>query len=394
MLASVTTSRPLHRKLVSSLVSMPQRRSLGAPPPLAGSILETIGNTPLVRLDRLCVSLGLRKDCDGSSAPTILAKLENTNPGMSKKDRIALEIIRQAKKSGYLQDGQPVVELTSGNTGTGLAFVCPLLGHPFCAVMSQGNSRERAQMMRFLGAEVVLVPQAHGSTANQVSGDDLALVELTAQQLCEERHAFRVDQFVRQANPDAHYFGTAREILEQVRNTNVQIDGFVDFVGTGGSFAGCTKRFKEDCSHFVSCHIVEPAEITPLAEKYGGRTARKAGASKKEHVIQGGGYDMSELQLLADVIEKGYVDGFLQVNSKEATAMTRLLAKTEGVFGGFSAGANIHGAMQIIRSGHATTVVALICDSGSKYYSANLFPPSPNLATVDPISKKDAKTGS
>lgn len=100
-----------------------------------------------------------------------------------------------------------------------------------------------------------------------------------------------------------------------------------------------------------------------------------AGASQKNHVTQGGGYDMSELVLLEEVVQKGYVDGFLQVNNKEATDMTRLLAKTEGIFGGFSAGANIHGAMQIIRSGHATTVVALVCDSGSKYYSADLLPP-------------------
>jgi cysteine synthase len=375
MFESATTFRPLHRKLVSSLVLRPQWRSLAAPPPLAGTILDTIGNTPLVRLDRLCASLGLSKGNTGSSAPTILAKLENTNPGMSKKDRIALEIVRQAKLCGNLQDGQPVVELTSGNTGTGLAFVCTLLGHPFCAVMSQGNSRERAQMMRFLGAEVVVVPQAPGGSANQVSGEDLALVELAAQQLCEERQAFRVDQFVRQANADAHYFGTAREIIEQVRNTHVQIDGFVDFVGTGGSFAGCTRRFKEECPQFVSCHIIEPAETAPLADKYGGGAAQRAGGVcyNKNHVIQGGGYGMSELPLLEEVIQKGYVNGFLRVNNQEATDMTRLLAKTEGIFGGFSAGANIHGAMQIIHSGHATTVVALVCDSGSKYYSANLL---------------------
>ncbi|CAB9509284.1 Cysteine synthase [Seminavis robusta] len=376
--------RSLHKGIQITRALKSRKISFSAlpphPPPLANSVLDTIGNTPLVRLDRFCQALGLRNGSSGSnnhnSKPLILAKLENTNPGMSKKDRIAHEIIRQAKAAGILQEGQPVVELTSGNTGTGLAMVCPLLGHPFCAVMSQGNSRERAQMMRFLGAEVVLVPQAPGSAANQVSGEDLALVEETAQKLCQDRQSFRIDQFVRKANADAHYLGTAREILEQVKDSpDVRIDGFVDFVGTGGSFAGCTKRFKEDCSHFVSCHIVEPEGISPLARKYTNQSdSNRSSGSSKNHVIQGGGYDMPELTLLEEVIQKGYVDGFLQVDNQGATDMARLLGKTEGIFGGFSAGANLHAAVQLIQSGQASQVVALICDSGSKYYSADLLP--------------------
>src|SRR5690606_22520499 len=137
-------------------------------PPRASSIIETIGHTPMVELSRLVSRLGLKG--------RLLMKLEYFNPGFSKKDRIALEIVREARAAGELADGQTVVELTSGNTGTGLAIVCQALGHPFIAVMSRGNTIERARMMAALGAEVVLVEQAPGSVPNQVSGKDLARV--------------------------------------------------------------------------------------------------------------------------------------------------------------------------------------------------------------------------
>ena len=134
---------------------------------VASSIVEVIGRTPAIELGRLTRGRGGR----------IVAKLDYLNPGFSKKDRIAREIVAEATASGELRPGQPVVELTSGNTGTGLAIVCAIRGHPFVAVMSEGNSRERARMMRALGAEVVLVPQAAGSRPGQVTGEDLALVE-------------------------------------------------------------------------------------------------------------------------------------------------------------------------------------------------------------------------
>src|SRR3990172_12484143 len=130
------------------------------------SVVDAIGDTPTVELSRLTRGLNGR----------IVAKLDYLNPGFSKKDRIARQILDEAIASGALQPGQTVVELTSGNTGTGLAIVCAVRGHPFVAVMSEGNSRERARMMRALGAEVVLVPQASGSRPGQVSGDDLSLL--------------------------------------------------------------------------------------------------------------------------------------------------------------------------------------------------------------------------
>jgi len=209
---------------------------------LSPSALDLIGNTPLVELSRICA------DIDGR----ILAKCEFLNPGGSKKDRIALQIVRDAEADGRLSPGQPVVELTSGNTGAGLAIVCALTGHPFVAVMSKGNTVERAQMMRGLGAEVVLVNQAPGSPHGQVSGEDLALVEAEAQRIVRDRGAFRADQFELVSNYRAHYLGTGPEILRQAD----RIDAFCDFVGTGGSFAGCAKAFKEyDPS--IACRLPE-----------------------------------------------------------------------------------------------------------------------------------------
>ena len=151
----------------------------------ASSILDLIGKTPSLWLDRLTTE----KRVEGR----ILAKLDYLNPGFSKKDRAAQGIIRAARADGSLRPGQTVVELTSGNMGTGLAIVCGQLGHPFVAVMSRGNSPERARMMKALGAEVILVDQAPGSQPGQVSGEDLTVVETRAQEVTEARSAFRAD---------------------------------------------------------------------------------------------------------------------------------------------------------------------------------------------------------
>ena len=167
------------------------------------SILDAIGNTPLVRLDRLTQHHG----CDG----TILAKLDHLNPGFSKKDRAALGVIEAAERDGSLQPGQCVVELTSGNMGTGLAIVCGIKGYPFVAVMSKGNSPERARMMAALGAEVVLVDQLPDSRPGEVSGADLAEVDKVASRLTKERGAFRADQFQRLGNPHSHAATTGSE---------------------------------------------------------------------------------------------------------------------------------------------------------------------------------------
>jgi len=163
------------------------------------SVVEAIGETPVVELSRLSEGRG-----------RLLAKLEYLNPGFSKKDRIARQIIEDAEADGSLCPGQTVVELTSGNTGTGLAIVCAIKEHPFIAVMSKGNSPERARMMRALGAEVVLVDQLPDSVVGQVSGGDLALVEEAACEIARQRQAFRADQFRIQSNFRAHYLHTGR----------------------------------------------------------------------------------------------------------------------------------------------------------------------------------------
>lgn len=169
-------------------------------PPLA-SVIDAIGETPLVELSRLTTGLNGR----------LLAKLEYLNPGFSKKDRIARQIIEDAEAEGRLKPGQTVVELTSGNTGTGLAIVCGLKRHPFVAVMSKGNSSERARMMAALGAEVVLVDQLPGSRPGRVSGGDLERVEREARRIAEQRGAFRADQFLLAGNFRAHYLHTGPE---------------------------------------------------------------------------------------------------------------------------------------------------------------------------------------
>jgi len=199
---------------------------------LLSSTIEAIGDTPLVELTRLA----------RGRAGRLLVKLEYLNPGFSKKDRIARQIIEDAEADGTLAPGQTVVELTSGNTGTGLAIVCAVKGYPFVAVMSKGNSPERARMMRALGAEVVLVEQLPGSQPGQVSGGDLELVEQTARRIVVERGAFRADQFHHRGNFRAHYLHTGPEILRQA---GTSVDAFCDFVGTGGTFAGCSAALKE-----------------------------------------------------------------------------------------------------------------------------------------------------
>ena len=314
---------------------------------LLPSAVEAIGSTPLVELSRIT------KDLDG----TIYAKLDYLNPGFSKKDRIARQIIADAQTDGELQAGQTVVELTSGNTGTGLAIVCGILGYPFVAVMSKGNSTERARMMSALGAEVILVDQQPGSTRGQVSGVDLALVEVRAQEIVKQRKAFRADQFQLKGNFRSHYLTTGPEFLSQ---SNGAIQGFCDFVGSGGTFAGCAAAFKEYDSN-IQCYVVEPEGGACMA----GKVVRNS-----DHKIQGGGYSKHELRYL----KPEYIDGFLEISDEHAINIARQLAKQEGIFAGFSSGANVAAALELLKGPLKGKVVATtINDSGLKYLSTDLW---------------------
>lgn len=313
------------------------------------SAVAAIGNTPLVELTRFVRNRGL--------SGRILAKLDNLNPGYSKKDRIARQMIEDAEAAGDLKPGQTVVEATSGNTGTGLAIVCAVKGYPFVAVMSRGNSHERARMMRSLGAEVVLVDQLPDSRSGQVTGADLELVWQETERIVTERGAFRADQFQLIANQRAHLLHTGPEILAA---TEGAIDGFCDFVGSGGTFAGCAEAFKAQRAD-IQCYVVEPAGAAVLAGK-----SVLAG----NHRIQGGGYSMGELAM----IRREHVDGFLEVTEDAAIEATRQLAKEEGIFAGFSSGANVSAAAQLLRGPLAgRTVAVLVCDSGLKYLSTDLW---------------------
>lgn len=314
---------------------------------LFASAIETMGDTPLVELSRLS------KGLDGR----ILAKLEYLNPGFSKKDRIARQIIEDAEAEGRLKPGQTVVELTSGNTGTGLAIVCGIKGYPFVAVMSKGNSMERARMMSALGAEVVLVDQLPDSKSGQVSGGDLELVERETRRIVTERNAFRADQFRLAGNFRAHYLHTGPEFLKQSGGT---IEVFCDFVGTGGSFAGCTAAFKE-YNPSTQCFIVEPEGASVLAGE---------SVTYPNHRIQGGGYSMPDLPLL----NPEHIDGYLKVTDTEAIHTARRLARMEGLFAGFSSGANVAAALHLLRTSfRGKTVAVILCDSGLKYLSTDLW---------------------
>ncbi|MHA2272159.1 MAG: PLP-dependent cysteine synthase family protein [Candidatus Hodarchaeales archaeon] len=314
---------------------------------ICNSIIETIGKTPLVELSRLTENLNGR----------ILAKVEFFNPGFSKKDRIALQTIEDAEQAGILKPGQTIIELTSGNTGTGYAVVCAIKEYPFVAVMSKGNSIERARMMAALGAKVVLVDQAPGSLPGQVSGKDLKLVETETQRLTQELSAFRADQFELAGNWRSHYFYTGEEIIKQ---TEGQIDAFCDFVGTGGSFVGITKKLKEYNPNIL-CFIVEPENAAVLAGK---------AITNPNHKIQGGGYSMTDLKFLANT----KVDGYIQVSDAEAIRVSRRLAREEGIFAGFSSGANVAAAIQLLKGElMGKTIACLMCDSGLKYLSTDLW---------------------
>jgi cysteine synthase len=311
------------------------------------SVVDAIGDTPAIELSRITAGRPGR----------IVAKLEYLNPGSSKKDRIARQIVDDARADGRLRPGQPVVELTSGNTGTGLAIVCAVRGHPFVAVISEGNSSERARMMRALGAEVVVVPQAAGGQPGHVTGDDLALVETRAREIAAERGAFRADQFLNPSGARAHALTTAVELWQQ---TGGRIDAVVEYVGTASTFAGLAQGLRER-NPAIQCYVLEPAGAAPLSG---------APVTDPHHRIQGGGYAMAALELLTGVD----VDDYLAVTDQEAIAMCRRLAREEGVFAGFSSGAVVAAALGLLEGPHAGgTVAVVLADSGLKYLSTDLW---------------------
>jgi len=313
------------------------------------SVVDLIGCTPLVELTHCVQPRGLKGK--------ILAKLEMLNPGGSKKDRAALGILREARRNGSLAEGQTVVELTSGNMGTGLAIVCRALGHPFVAIISRGNSIERVRQMKAFGAEVVVVDQAPGALPGQVSGEDLALVESKAEQIVKEREAFRVDQFNRIANVSAHETTTAPELWNQ---SGGSLDAFLDLAGTCGTFTGVARGLR----------ALHPAIRNYLVEPEGAAVLAGQPVSKPSHKLQGAGYARSNLALY----DPALVSGFVQVSDEEAIEAARYLAAEEGILAGFSSGANLAAAWKLLAKEEAgSTIGILLPDHGLKYLSTDLF---------------------
>jgi len=310
------------------------------------SILQTIGQTPIIELKRLCSNMPV----------TIFAKAEYLNPTGSMKDRIALKIIEDAEHSGHLKLGKSVLEITSGNTGISLAMVCAIKGYKFTAVMSAGNSLERKQILEALGATVIIVPQHKGGKPGQVTYEDLKLVEEKGRELAKEQNVFFADQFNNFSNVVSHTQTTGKEIWEQM---NKQLDFFVDVVGTGGTFVGTACALKNFNPH-IQCIVVEPYTAPILAGK---------AISNPEHKLQGSSYAM-----IPPLWNPAYCDGFLTVTDQEAIETTRLLAQKEGIFVGYTAGGNVAAAMKLAQTADpGTRILTILCDSGMKYLSTDLF---------------------
>lgn len=307
---------------------------------MTGGVLELIGNTPLVALPRIAAGLPSR----------ILAKAELLNPGGSIKDRPALWIIREQVAAGRLRPGDSVVEMTSGNMGCGLAIVCAQYGLPFVAVMSAGNSVERAQMMRACGARVELVPQAPGGVAGRVSGADLDLARARTDELVAELGAYRVDQFNNPLNLAAHEQSTGPEIWRQ---SGGAVDAFVTAPGTGCTFVGVMRHLRAQSSR-IRGYVAEPDGAAVLG---GGLVTRT------QHTLQGTGYATVPSQWDPELC-----DGSIPVTDDEALEMCRRLAAEEGWLVGYSSGANVAAAVRLAREPNPpATIVTVLCDSGLKY---------------------------
>ena len=310
------------------------------------SVLGAIGATPLVALNRLAAGLPAR----------VAVKLEYYSPGGSVKDRVALRIIEDAERAGRLRPGGTVVELTSGNMGIGLAIVCALRSYRMIAVMSEGNSVERRRILEALGADVVLVPQVGTPRPGQVSAEDLEQVEIRTQELVRELGAFRADQFRNPSSVAAHESATGEEIWQQSEG---RVTHFVASIGTGGTFIGSARALKRHNSA-IRCYAAEPASAPFIA---GGPI------SNTSHKIQGTGYAM-----IPPLWDPSLCDGFLTAADDEAAETGRRLARVEGIFGGFSAGANVACALRLARQAElGALVVTVACDTGLKYLSTDLF---------------------
>ena len=297
-------------------------------------ITETIGNTPVVRVNNI-----------GPKDQNIFVKCEAFNPLASVKDRLALAIINDAEKSGKLKPGQTVIEATSGNTGIALAMVCAARGYPFVAVMVETFSIERRKIMKALGAKVILTPASERGTG----------MVKTANELASQYGWFLADQFRNPANPEYHKNTTAVEILSDFRNRD--LDYFVSGWGTGGTITGVGTVLKTARPN-INIIAVEP-ELAPLISKN----------QWEPHKIQGWTPDF-----IPDVLDKGVIDEFVMANDERSIGTSQELARKEGIFTGISGGATMLGALSIAeKAPKNSTFCVMLPDTGERYLSSPLF---------------------
>jgi cysteine synthase A len=299
----------------------------------AETILDLVGGTPLVRLNRL--------PANGSAK--VWAKLEAFNPGGSVKDRIGKAMIEDAEESGLLKPGDVIVEPTSGNTGIGLAMVAAVKGYRIILVMPDTLSVERRMLLKAYGAELVLTPGAEGMKG--------AIAK--AEELLHQHKGFMPQQFKNPSNPEIHRRTTAAEILTQVG----QLDAFVAGVGTGGTLTGVGEILKDTLPE-VQVVAVEPASSPVLS-----------GGSAGKHKIQGIGAGF-----VPDVLNREIIDEIVRVEDGDALETARRLAKEEGILAGISSGAAAWAAIQVAeRLGEGHVVVTVLPDTGERYLSTGLF---------------------
>jgi cysteine synthase A len=323
---------------------------------LYDSIIDTVGDTPAVRVNRL-----------GPDHVTLYVKCEFFNPAGSVKDRLALNIIEAAERDGSLRPGQTVVEATSGNTGIGLAMVCAAKGYPLVVTMADSFSVERRQLMRFLGAKVVLTPRALKGYGMYVKAVELA-----------EKHGwFLAHQFETPANAEIHESTTAAEILGDFKGK--RLDYFVSGYGTGGTVAGVGRVLKKT---FPEARIIlsEPAN----AQLVGSGTPQPRGADGapagghpafEPHPIQGWTPDFIPL-VLQEAIDGGYYDELIPISGADGMKWARELAAKEGILTGVSGGSTFGVALQVAeKAAPGSVILAMLPDTGERYLSTPLFEP-------------------
>lgn len=299
------------------------------------NIVAAVGNTPLVRINKLA-----------SNKATILAKLESYNPCGSVKDRIALSMIEAAEKDGLIKADTVIVEPTSGNTGIGLAFICAAKGYKLTLTMPESMSVERRKLLLLFGAEIVLTPAELGM---------VGAVEKAEQLVAENPNAFMPQQFNNPANPQIHRETTAKEIWV---DCDGKVDIFVAGVGTGGTLTGCAEMLKQR-NKDLKAVAVEPKDSPILS-----------GGKPGPHKIQGIGAGFVPKVLNTDII-----DEIVQVSNVDAVETARQLAAKEGILAGISSGAAMWAAIQISRrpENQGKTIVVILPDTGERYISTELF---------------------